>query len=46
MKIFNLKDFTKKRSLKDDTLSENDIQKVYVYHMYLKSSEVIRDRGY
>ena len=40
MIILSLKDFSKKSSLKDDTMSESDLQRVYNYPIYPRDSKI------
>ena len=46
MKMLNLKDFMKKYKLKDDTMYESQLQKVYNFPIYLRDSELYSDKGF
>ena len=46
MKVLNLKDFMKKIKLKDNTMSESQLQKRYNYPIYPRDSKVYSDRGF
>ena len=46
MKILNFKDFMKKYKLKNDTMNESQLQKVYNYPIYPRDSKIYSDRGY
>ena len=46
MKILNFKDFMKKYNLKDDTMNESDLQRVYNYPIYPKNSKIYSERGF
>ena len=46
MKILNFKDFMKKNKLKNDTMNESQLQKVYNYPIYPRVSKIYSDRGY
>ena len=46
MKILNFKDFMKKYKLKNDTLNESQIQKIYNYPIYPRDSKIYSDRGF
>ena len=35
----------KKKNLKDDTLNESDLQRVYNYPIYPRASEIYSDKG-
>ena len=42
MKVVNFKDFMKKENLKNDTLNESQLQKVYNYAMYARDDNIFR----
>ena len=42
----NLKQFMDKYNLKDQTMSESDLQKVYNYKLYPRDSKILSDRGF
>ena len=46
MKVLNFKDFMKKYNLKNDTISESQLQKVYNYPIYPRDSEIYSDEGF
>ena len=46
MKLLTFKDFMKKYKLKDDTLNESDIQRVYKYIIYPRDSKINSDEAF
>ena len=40
MKILNFRDFMKKYKLKNDTMNESQLQKVYNYRKYPRDSKI------
>ena len=46
MKILNLKEFMKIYNLKDDTLNETQLQRVYNYPIYPRDSKIYSDKGF
>ena len=46
MKILSFKDFMKKYNLKDDTMNESELQRVYNYPIYPRDSKIYSDRGF
>ena len=46
MKILNFKDFMKEDILKDDTMNESELQRVYKYPIYPKNSKIYSDKGF
>ena len=44
MKVLNLKDFMKKYNLKNDTMNESQLQKVYDYPIYPRDSKTHSDK--
>ena len=46
MKRLNFKDFMKKNKLKNDTMNESLLQKVYNYPIYPRDSKIYSDRGF
>ena len=46
MKILNFKDFMKKYNLKNDTMNESELQRVYNYRIYPKNSKIYSERGF
>ena len=46
MKDFNFKDFMKKYNLKNDTMNESQLQRVYNYPIYPRDSKIYSDKGF
>ena len=46
MKILNFNDFMKKYNLKNDTMNESQLQKVYNFPIYPRDSKIYSDRGF
>ena len=46
MKLLNFKDFLKKYNLKNDTMNESQLQKVYNYPIYPRDSKKYSDKGF
>ena len=46
MKILNFKDSMKKYKLKNDTMSESQLQKIYNYRIYPRDSKIYSDKGF
>ena len=46
MKILNFKEFMKKNKLKNDTMKESELQKVYKYPIYPRDSKIYSDKGF
>ena len=46
MKIINFEDYLKKHNLKNDTMIELDLQRVYNYSIDLRDSIKYSDRGF
>ena len=46
MKVLNVKDFVKKYKLKNDTMNESELQRVYKYPSYPRDSKTYSDRGF
>ena len=46
MKVLNFKDFMKKYRLKNDTMNESQLQKIYIYPIYPRDSRIYSDRGF
>ena len=46
MKKLNFKDFMKKYKLKNDTMNESQLQKIYNYPIYPRDSKIYSDRGF
>ena len=45
MKILTFKDFMKKYSLKNDTMNESELQRIYNYPIYPRDSKIFSDKG-
>ena len=46
MKVLNFKDFMKKYNLKNNTMNESQLQRVYNYPIYPRDSKIYSDRGF
>ena len=46
MTILNFKGFMKKYKLKNDTMNESQLQKIYNYPIYPRESKIYSDRGF
>ena len=46
MKLLNFKDFMKKYKLKNDTMNESELQRVYNYPIYPRDSKIYFDEGF
>ena len=46
MKVLNFKDFMKKHNLKNDTMNESQLQKIYNSPIYPRDSKMYSDRGF
>ena len=46
MKVLYFKDFTKKYNLRDDTMKESELQRVYKYPIYPRDSKIYSDKGF
>ena len=46
MKVLNFKDFMKKYKLKNDTMNEPQLQKIYNYPIYPRDSKIYSDKGF
>ena len=46
MKILTFKDFMKKYNLKNDTMNESELQKIYNYPIYPRDSKLYPDKGF
>ena len=44
MKILNFGDFMKKDNLRNATINESELRRVYKYHMYPRDFELYSDR--
>ena len=46
MELLNFKDFMKKNKLKNDTMNESQLQRVYNYPIYPRDSKIYSDKGF
>ena len=46
MTILNFRDFMKKYNLKNDTMNESQLQKIYNYPIYPRDSKIYSDKGF
>ena len=46
MKVLNFTDFMKKYKLKNDTMNESQLQKIYNYPIYPRASQIHSDKGF
>ena len=46
MRILNFKDFMKKNNLKNDTMKESQLQKIYNHTVYPRDSKIYSDKGF
>ncbi len=46
MKVLNFKDFMKKYNLKNDTMNESQLEKIYNYPIYPRDSKIYSDMGF
>ena len=46
MKILTFKNFMKKYILKNNTMNESELQRVYNYPIYPRDSKIFSDRGF
>ena len=46
MTILSFKDFLKKYNLKNDTMNETQLQKIYNYSIYPRDSKIYSDKGF
>ena len=46
MKVLNFKDFMIKHKLKNDTMNERELQKIYNHPIYPRDSKIYSDRGF
>ena len=46
MTILNFKDLMKKYKLRNDTMNESQLQKIYNYHIYPRDSKIYSDRDF
>ena len=46
MKLLNLKDFMEKYNLKNDTMNQSQLQRVYIYPIYPRDSKIHSHKGF
>ena len=46
MKILTFKNFMKNYNLKNDTMTESELQRVYKYPIYPRDSKIYSDKGF
>ena len=46
MNVLNFKDFMKKYKLKNDTMNESQLQRIYYYPIYPRDSKIDSDKGF
>ena len=46
MKLLNFKDFMKKYNLKNDTMNESELQRIYNHPIYPRDSKIFSDKGF
>ena len=46
MRILNFRDFMRKYKIKNNTMNEFQLQKIYNYNTYPRESKIYSDRGY
>ena len=46
MKVLNFKDFMKKYKLKNDTMNESELQRIYNHPIYPRDSKIYSDKGF
>ena len=46
MKVLKFKDFMKKYKLKNDTMDESQLQRIYNYPVYPRDSKIYSDKGF
>ena len=46
MKILNFEDFLKNYNLKNDTMNESQLERVYNYSVYPRDSKIFSDKGF
>ena len=46
MKVLNFKDFMKKYNIKNDTMNESQLQKIFSYPVYARYSQKFSDKGF
>ena len=46
MNVLNFKKFMKKHNLKNDTMNESELRRVYNYSIYPRDSKIFSDKGF
>ena len=46
MRILNFKDFMKRYNLKNITMNESELQRIYNYPIYPRDSKIYSDKGF
>ena len=46
MKVLNFKELMKKYNLKNDTMNESELQRVYNYRIYRRNSKILSDKAF
>ena len=46
MKVLNFKDFMKKYNLKNDTMNESELQRIYNFSIYPRDSKIYSDKRF
>ena len=46
MKVLNFEDLMKKNNLKNDTMNESQLQRVYIYPIYPRDSKIYSDKRF
>ena len=46
MKVLNFRDFMNKYSLRNDTMNESELQRVFNYPIYPRDSKIFSDKGF
>ena len=46
MKVLNIKNFMKKYNVKNDTMNESQLGRIYNYSTYSRDSKVYSDKGF
>ena len=46
MKILNFKEFLKRNNLKNETMNESELERVYNYPIYHRDSKIYSDEGF
>ena len=46
MKILNFEDFMNKYNLKNNTMDESEVQRIYIFRFYRRDSKIHSDKGF